>query len=306
MGVDASLRSMMDAIDDHSESMGSGAYCALARHVMKVSDSMTLRAERAKRALATDMIVDQPSCISNDALLKYTTEPVFMQGVVRAKVRSLADYGDLAQKLGYGWKVALAESLIPREAINSGSMLPCVREGIMSLLLSRSSFLDQIVKRLNDIRATPQMLFPKDYGVAPQVGDCGYGPSARDLLHHEPRLIRWLLNRDPLSPWPVVGTPLTQPRYELRLIRCADAEGGDDRTINSPCTCPTCRGERVPTMTEDGAASLTPSEYDPEEGLEELHSPPPTPPRLSSPTRPSPPRRAAAVARSTTLPYARP
>ena len=115
--------------------------------------------------------------------------------------------------------------------------------GVLSLLLARSGFLEEIVDHLDAISVTPQMLCPRGFGVEPVAGDCGNGPPARDFLHHEPRFLRWLLGHDPLSPWPVRGTPLTQPRHELRLIRCANSEGGDDRMVNAPCLCATCRGE---------------------------------------------------------------
>jgi hypothetical protein len=116
--------------------------------------------------------------------------------------------------------------------------------GVLSLLLARSGFLEEIVDHLDAISVTPQMLCPRGFGVEPVAGDCGNGPPARDFLHHEPRFLRWLLGHDPLSPWPVRGTPLTQPRHELRLIRRANSEGGDDsRMVNAPCLCATCRGE---------------------------------------------------------------
>lgn len=68
MGVDPSIRGMMDVINDHAESMGSGAYCALAQHLKKVSDSIALKESGARRALATQMIVEQPACIGTCAV----------------------------------------------------------------------------------------------------------------------------------------------------------------------------------------------------------------------------------------------
>ena len=184
-----------------------------------------------------------------------------MQGVICAKVLDLKVYTDqIAQVLGFEWKVAP-----PPRRCSSAARPRCScksRMGVLSLLLARSGFLEEIVDHLDAISVTPQMLCPRGFGVEPVAGDCGNGPPARDFLHHEPRFLRWLLGHDPLSPWPVRGTPLTQPRHELRLIRCANSEGGDDRMVNAPCLCATCRGEvSIPSgcCPRERTVSLTPS-----------------------------------------------
>ena len=131
--------------------------------------------------------------------------------------------------------------------------------GVLSLLLARSGFLEEIVDHLDAISVTPQMLCPRGFGVEPVAGDCGNGPPARDFLHHEPRFLRWLLGHDPLSPWPVRGTPLTQPRHELRLIRCANSEGRQDGQRALPLRRVQGRGVHPQRMLPERTVSLTPS-----------------------------------------------
>lgn len=290
MPVDAAVRSMMDAIDAHAQNMGSGAYCLLAKHLMDVSDSIAAKESAAQRSLAEAMIVEQPACIGTCAVYKYTHDPEFMQSMVRTKAIELQAYSDpCAAVLGGTWKTQLARALL--EYDGDPVMLCRVRLGVMSLLVARSGFLDQIVDRLDDIGVTPQMLCPHDLHAPRLAGDCGGGPRACNYLHHEPRLLRWLLGRDPLSPWPVLGTVATQPRCELRLIRRANFEGGDNRLVNAPCGCPRCQGVPIPTLPERGV-SLLPSDSD-SEGEEDAPVPPPRA------------RRAAARARAAAQPYQR-
>mgnify|MGYP004335853927 CR=1 FL=1 len=317
MPVEPVIRGILDLVDEHAQSMPDQTYRSLADHLMNVSCSIEHKEKDAKKNLATQMIVEEPKCIGTGAVYKYTHDPEFMKLVVRSKALELQDYPrSCAAILGTEWKAKLAAALLEYDA--SPPMLLRVRLGVLSLLLARSQFLEQIVDRLDALKVTPQMLCPRDLGVARLDGDEGAGPGAREFLHHEPRLLRWLLGRDARSPWPVAGTADTQPHHELRLIRRANAEGGDDSRINAPCDCAVCKGVAIPVVFERDRVSLTPSEYDPSEEVRELQSPPvtrPTTPR-SSPQRavaraaaaggPSPRRSPhRALARAIGLPYHR-
>jgi|SaaInlV_125m_DNA_1040241.scaffolds.fasta_scaffold04886_2 hypothetical protein len=297
MPVDAAIRGMMDVIDEHAQDMGSGAYCVLANHLKGVSAAIEHKESDAKRSLAEAIIVEQPSCIGMCAVYKYTHDAGFMQSMVRTKAIELQSYPkECRALLGGEWKAQLAMSLL--EYDDDPDMLCRVRLGVMSLLVARSGFLDQVVARLDEIMVTPPMLCPHDLNAPRLEGDCGGGPRARDFLRHEPRLLRWLLGRGPLSPWPVLGTADTQPRFELRLIRRANLEGGDNCLVNAPCACARCRGVPIPTLPTR-SVSLTPSEYDPTE------SPPTSPPAARPPTPRSSPRPIATRARTSAGPYQR-
>lgn len=262
MPVDASLRNMMDAIDDHAQDMGSGAYCLLARHLKEVSDSIATKELDAKRSLAEAMIVEHPACIGTCAVYNYTHDARFMQSMVRTKAIELQAYDQpCAAVLGCKWKLQLARSLLDFDG--DPEMLVRVRLGVKSLLVARSGFLDQITQVLDEIGVTPRMLCPYDLAEAPIEGDSGEGPKARNFLHYEPRMLRWLLERSPRSPWPVLGTIATQPHCVYRLIQRANFEGGDNPKINRPCKCPNCQGVPMPALPEQ-SVSLTPSDNESE------------------------------------------
>ena len=72
----------------------------------------------------------------------------------------------------------------------SPPMLLRVRLGVLSLLLARSQFLEQIVDRLDALKVTPQMLCPRDLGAARLEGDEGTGPCAREFFSRTLRSVR--------------------------------------------------------------------------------------------------------------------
>tara|TARA_X000001036_G_scaffold305822_1_gene284660 strand:+ start:1566 stop:2357 length:792 start_codon:yes stop_codon:yes gene_type:complete len=257
---------MMDTIDDHAPVLGSGAYNELALQLVGLNESLAGKQTDARRTLAKEMILEKPLCISTCAVYEFTHEPTFMTNLVRSKALALQAYSrDCAAVMGGEWKSQLAEGLLE---CDSPRLLVRLRLGVLSLLVARSGFLPQIVQRLNDIKVTPQMLCPRDLGASLLEGDCGRGPTAEEFLCHEPRMLRWLLGRDPLSPWPALGTRETQPHTERRLIRRANLQGGDSTAINAPCRCPKCAGVAIPTLSE-GPVSLTPSEYDEAEDMDQ-------------------------------------
>ena len=266
MPVDPVIRGMMDTIDDHAPVLGSGAYNELALKLVGLNESIEGKQTDARRKLAEEMILEKPSCISTCAVYEFTHEPAFMTNLVRSKALSLQAYSrECAAAMGSEWKAQLAEGLLE---CDTPKLLVRLRLGVLSLLVARSGFLPQIVKRLNDLEVTPQMLCPKDLCAPLLEGDCGRGPTAQEFLCHEPRMLRWLLGRDPLSPWPTLGTTDTQPLMERRLIRRANRQGGDNPMINAPCRCPKCAGIAIPTFAE-GPVSLTPSEYDETEDMDQ-------------------------------------
>jgi len=266
MPVDPVIRGMMDTLDDHAPEIGSGAYNELGLKLVALNESIEGKQTDARRKLAKEMILEKPLCISTCAVYEFTHDPCFMTNLVRSKALSLQGYSqECAAAMGGEWKMQLTTGLLE---CDSPKLLIRLRLGVLSLLVARSGFLPQIVKRLNELNVTPRMLCPRDLQRPLLEGDCGRGPTAQEFLCYEPRLLRWLLGRDPLSPWPTLGTADTQPRTERWLIRRANRQGGDNPTINAPCRCPRCLGVEIPTLPEE-PVSLTPSEYDEAEDMDQ-------------------------------------
>ena len=168
MPVDPVIRGIMDLIDAHSQTMQDQTYRHLSDHLMKQSCSMEHKEKDAKRKLATQMIVEEPRCIGTGAVYKYTHDPEFMKLVVRAKALELREYSQpSAAILGTEWKQRLAAALLEYDLEHdSPAFLLRLRLGVHSLLTARSQFLEQIVDRLDALRVTPQMLCPRELGVA--------------------------------------------------------------------------------------------------------------------------------------------
>ena len=80
------------------------------------------------------------------------------------------------------------------------------------------------------------MLCPIDLNANPVAGDDGHGPTAQEFLSHEPRMIRWLLGIGQLEPWPRVVDDGSQSVSVRQLIMKADRSGGDDPSVNEPCS----------------------------------------------------------------------
>ena len=275
MPVDPNIRAMMDVLDEHAPDLGSGAYTVLANHLKKLSTGLEDKEACARRALARDMIVENPDCIGMLAVYSYIHDADFMQSVVRAKACDLLEYSiPCAAVLGSEWKQQLTNAVLDTD---NPELFMRVRLGMLSLLLARSGFLPQIVARLEALKITPLMLFAKEFAAPLHEEDTGEGPTAQELLSHEPRLLRWLLNLKPTAPWP---KPKKQPKCTRCLILLADAYGGDDASTNAPCECPMCQGLAIPTM-EDAPSSIAPSECDPED--EGYQSPVPLPPSTRQP-----------------------
>lgn len=267
MTVTAALHEAMEALDNHASRMGSGPYASIAAELQKVANSMHHQAAETRRVFAIDLLLDVPACALSESMVKFTSDRKFMKTLVRKKGVQLREYNpQCGAVLGSAWKIEITDALLPYQ--DPGS-LEDVRNGILTLFVARSGFLSQVVARLTRLAITPSMLCPTDLGVEPADGDDGLGPSAEDFLFYEPRMLRWLLGKSELEPWPQLGFG-NQPEYMSKLIALANSEGGDDRKVNEPCTCRICKGVRIPTI-DCPMVSLTPSECG-SDGVEEMVS----------------------------------
>lgn len=250
----------MDVLDHHAEALGSGPYCEMAQKMKSVADAMGSQVTQTKRTFAMELMSDVPGVAAANAIMRFTRDRTFMSNLVRSKGLELQKCDpDVAAVIGQAWKTELTEALIP---VCESETLADVRDGVMILLVARSSFLPHIIRRLNEKGITPQRLCPWDLGAKPEEHDDGEGPRAKQFLYMEPRMLRWLLGRGELEPWPQLCDD--QPEHVNRLIELANAEGGDSRKVNAPCPCDNCLGVPIPTL-EDPVCPLAASECGSEE-----------------------------------------
>jgi len=269
MPITAELHEAMETLDEHASRIGSGPYASIAAELQKVANAMTHQVAEARRTFAIELLLDVPACALSESMVTFTCDRKFMNALVRKKGLQLREYSpQCGAVLGSAWKIEITDALLPYQ--DPGS-LEDVRNGILTLLQARSGFLPQILARLHRLGIDQMMLCPTDVGAAPAEGDTGFGPSAEDFLFHEPRMLRWLLGYGEDDPWPVLRPlDVRRPEYEKKLIKFADAEGGDDKRVNEPCTCKVCMGVRIPTV-DCPLISLTPSECGSDE-VEEMVS----------------------------------
>ena len=238
----------MDVLDTHKEALGSGPYRELADSMKTVADTMDAQAAKTRRAFAMELLLDVPASAAASGVFGYTQDADFMASLVRRKGRELQSYDrHVAALMGQAWKIDLTEALLPYHN-HDPWLLHDVRCGVRTLLQLRAGFLPQIVSYLNQKAITPHMLCPSDLSVHPVHGDDGRGPSAKCLLSHEPRLLRWLLGVGELEPWPRVTDDGSQTFSVSELIVRANRAGGDDPSVNDACDCPSCAGVRIPTL----------------------------------------------------------
>ena len=257
MPIPKAVRVLQDTIETHAQVMGSGPYAEICNKMIALTNFLSNDAAATRREFATELLLEQPSSAGAISMLKYLDNREFIQGLMRRKGIELREHHDqhCAAMMGLSWKIELTEALMPYD---DPSMLTDVRIGVQNLFLSRAGFLPQVVGRLLVLGISPEMLCPLDLGEELQKGDDGCGPTAEDFLYYEPRFLRYLLGRGELEPWPTLGVG-AQPEYMSRLILVANSEGGDNEMVNQTCTCPRCRGVRIPTL-DVPRPSLTPSE----------------------------------------------
>lgn len=265
MTISIALHAAMNVIDNHADKMGSGPYCELAGELKLVADSVCAHEAATKRAFAMDLIAEVPASAAASCMAKFLLDRKFMRALMHRKAVQLSAYEPYgAAIVGHAWKVRLADALILHDgAVTLGD----VRRGIFVLLGARSGFLNQIVHRLNKQGVTPQMLCPVDLCEAPVPGDVFADVCAMDFLALEPRMLRWMLGKGELEPWPQVGgaEDPPAPAHVCALVEFANRWGGDDANKNQPCTCHGCLGVRIPTMDALGL-SLGSSECGSESG----------------------------------------
>ncbi len=267
MTITAALHQAMDTLEDHAEQIGSGPYASLAAELQKVANSMRKQAADTRRAFAIEMLLDVPSCALSDSMVDFTCDRKFMSTLVRKKGLQLRKFSPhCGAIMGTAWKIEITDALLPYDERDPDS-LQDVRNGILTLLVARSGFLTQIVNRLDRLAITPRMLCPADFGDEPAGGDEPVRPSAEDFLFHEPRMLRWLLSKHELDPWPLLKSYSKQPAHVKKLIILANKEGGDDKRVNEPCTCKACMGVRIPTI-DCPTVAPAPSECGSEAGEE--------------------------------------
>lgn len=257
MPVPKAVRDLMETVETHAQCMGSGPYEQICRRMVALTNALEDEATATKREFSAQLLLEHPRSAGAPSVEQYINSRAFIQGLVRRKAIELHGYDDKhhAAVAGLSWKVELTAALTPYE---DPMYLKSVRVGIQNLFLARSGFLPQIVNRLNHLGITPRMLCPLDLGADFERGDEGCGPTAEDFLYYEPRFLRYLLGRGELEPWPTLGVG-GQPEYMSKLILIANSEGGDNEMVNQTCTCPRCRGVRIPTL-DVFRPSLTPSE----------------------------------------------
>jgi len=217
----------MEVVDNHAEAMGSGLYCALAGELQAVANAMGAHTTTAHRDFATELIMDVPMAAAANGMVELMEDDEFVQNLILRKALQLATYNRYeASIMGHAWKIELTNALTPH---SDSSTLEDVRQGVLILLASSDAFLVEIVNRLNVLGITPRMFLPKDLGAAPESDD-DQNIFARDLLYHEPRMLRWMLGMGELEPWP--AEDVSRAGYVNELIRFADLNGGDDPSAN--------------------------------------------------------------------------
>ncbi len=261
------VEEFMDELFDDAEELGSGKYTRYSNHLQSINEQVEGVKDQARYAMAAEMLVAHPGSVNTMPVYKHTRKQEFMREVVMLKCAELsksvvAHDKRLTAAMAAAWKRALvAEFLDEESAETEPAGYTKLRHGIASLFAMRSGMLDHVVCRLDELVVDPQSLFPEVWGDATQPGDLG-GPTAAELVAMEPRFLRWIMYLEPDGPWPdrpeMYPVGCRSPEHPIHaLVTQAMEWGGDDPTINDPCTCPKCGGMGLPRCPRGGQYQST-------------------------------------------------
>ena len=247
MVVNKKLRDGMDALDECAERLGSGLYNKLALAIKNASDGITDAEEQARFFMAIDLVSEMPASANTTRCHRYTHNQEFMKATVRVKAIELQDIinRDTAGMMADIWKTEMATAFIDEAAGGHPEAYVKIRYGVRSLLQAQTGMLPKIIERLNELKITPVMLFPRCMNKDPVDSDTGDGPGAIGAVTSEPRVLRWILGLEEKAAWPVSSQDV-YPQWKNTLIEVANAWGGDDREINRSCRCNKCKQYRLP------------------------------------------------------------
>lgn len=261
------VQEFMDELFDDAEQLGSGKYTRYSNHLQSINEQVEGVKDQARYAMAAEMLVAHPGSVNTMPVYKHTRKCEFMQKVVMLKCAELsksvvAHDNRLTAAMATAWKRALVAEFLDEESAEAEPAgYTKLRHGIASLFAMRSGMLDFVVCRLDELVVDPRSLFPEVWGDATQPGDLG-GPTAEELIRWEPRFLRWIMYLPPDGPWPyrpeMYPTGCRSPEHPMHaLVTLAMEWGGDDPTINDPCTCAKCGGVGLPRDWRKGKRPRT-------------------------------------------------
>jgi len=261
------VQEFMDELFDDSQQLGSGTYNRYAKHLQSINEQVEGVKDQARFEMAAEMLAAQPGSVNTLPVIKHTRSQEFMREVVRLKCTELsksivAHDKRLTAAMAIAWQRSLvAEFLDEESAETEPAGYTKLRFGIASLFAMRAGMLDFVTNRLDQMLVDPRSLFPEAWGDASQPGDLG-GPTAAELVAMEPRFLRWIMYMPPDCPWPdrpeMYPTDCRTPDHPMHaLVNRAMVAGGDDPTVNDPCTCPKCGGMGLPRCPRGGQYQST-------------------------------------------------
>lgn len=261
------VQEFMDELFDDSQQLGSGTYNRYAKHLQSINEQVEGVKDQARYEMAAEMLAAQPGSVNTLPVIKHTRSQEFMREVVRLKCTELsksivAHDKRLTAAMAIAWQRSLvAEFLDEESAETEPAGYTKLRFGIASLFAMRAGMLDFVTNRLDQMLVDPRSLFPEAWGDASQPGDLG-GPTAAELVAMEPRFLRWIMYMPPDCPWPdrpeMYPTDCRTPDHPMHaLVNRAMVAGGDDPTVNDPCTCPKCGGMGLPRCPRGGQYQST-------------------------------------------------
>lgn len=247
--VKAAVRRVMNTLDANAESIGSGPYNEMAMGLKEISECSDEFREAHEAAYGAIIACEYPGAVNTTKVMRYLKDPDWLHEVIVAKRREhehLIAQGQprLATMMTKTWMSAMARAAMDRNSLLDEMGLCKMRWSVYALFKMRVGFLTHVTNRLNEVKITPQMLFPLCFGVEPLEGDPGNGPTARECLMVEPQFLRWVLSAF-WQPWPEAEDNrwTAQQKEMIRAANYAVTEAlanGDGGRVNDPCPCAMC------------------------------------------------------------------
>ena len=257
VGQDTALCAAMSLLDDNAEQLGSGLYEQFGLLLKKIADEEVVRTAGKRAGVALDVVADMPSMINSGLGQEYLGSDLFMKSLAIAISENMSELAVLGHHrlrslLSTKWKESFVREVLDIEATFNCRSYQKLRTGMRALFVMKLGLLPLVIARLKFLNMTPWKLFPNIFlRGTPEHGDeeC-LGATALQIVHEEPRMLRWFLGKPEEAPWPNPVYPGLEDVYSLwgpissheSLVLAANKAGGDNPLVNSPCTCSLCIG----------------------------------------------------------------
>lgn len=267
MSNDDAINDFQHYLFDNADKFNSQTYLNLCNNLMKVHEQVEDVHDQANCILCVRAVSSMPSSFNCAPVRQHVHNSEFWAALIAYKARELQRVANfrLRSALATSWKQDLVESVLDDYSAVHTNLYGKIQSGIEGLLQMKIGMLPLIIRRLDALNMTPNMLFDTA-NVFSVTNLHEESPVLAACLRLEPRFLRWLLGMRENDAWPRTS-PITNPERALSilisntLIEYSNECGGDNLLVNQPCTCCKCANIGIIELEDDDQRKFHVSVY---------------------------------------------